>query len=607
MICLKWGSLRMRYRRVFLSAGGIVLAGMLFFLAACGGGSDSIEYIPVSRSDTCSGSGDEVHYVDTSGYVDLTYTLNGLNAKDVYFVLSNTNPYKTMNNPVLGSEFGPAKAVTAPSRSMSAALASAPQARVTTPRHVQEFNANPPLSKRGATGRAMRSVIEVPPPQRDVVIVNSTTETFYDDTGALIPGTVTARYYNTIDSEVTLTIWIADAWWDGTGADATKINPTKLNELVDKFLLTSTGNDIYDWMTNIFGVPWGPHGYSGILIPAETPLCIDIVMYNIDNDSPPVPVSGESRTVGFFYARDNFLRSSGVNGTATSNERVMFYIDAPLFAHENAGSWDIRLGWPAAVISTLAHEFQHMIHFYQKSVLRNSNSEETWINEMASMAAEDLVADKAFVNGPRGVAYNDASAGSSGNTSGRLPLYNYFNDVAVTQWLSEAEMLKCYSINYALGAYLSRNFGGAKFFQDVVQCDRIDYTAIEYALSQSGAGSGLRFADVLQRWGAAVLLSDNISEPAGLQYNTGNWFQSTLDTETYDLGSINLFNYIYNYQTGTQTGPYLYSGAGPIGYASGHLPASNLYYEAAAGATGSRTWSIRMDSGVRLTVVVKQP
>ncbi len=601
----------MRHRSALFAFAGIILAGIAGFLAACGGGggSDTISYTPVSRSNSYSGSGDEVYYVDTNGYVDLTYTLNGLNTKDVYFVLSNTNPYKTMGNPVLNSDFGPTKAVTAPSRSMKAAATAVPDVTITTPRHVQEFNAKPPLSARGATGRAMRSISAVPQPQRAIVSVGATWyDTFgtdcYNDNGAPISGPITARYANTIDG-VRLTVWIPNALW---GSGDLQISQNKLDAFVAKFLVSGQNNDIHDWVTNIFGPPWGtfPSQYNTVLILDTAASDINILLYDIDGDG--FPSSSEGRTVGFFYARDNFSRSSGIQGTATSNQLLMFYIDAPVFSgNASDASWDISDKWPSNVISTLAHEFQHMINFYQKSVLLDANSE-TWVNEMTSMVTEDLVADKALVNGPRGVSYNNASAGNPGNTSGRLPLFNLYNDVAVTQWLNDAEALKSYSINYALGAYLARNFGGAQFFRNVVQCNKGDYTAIDYALSQTG--SGLRFADILQRWGAAVLLSYNTVAPAGLQYNKGDWFTNTLSIE-YNLGSINLYNYkyyyIFNGQNRIQAGPYLYSGTGPIGYYSGYLPASNLYYEAAIGAVGSRTWNIRMDSGVRLTVVVKQP
>ena len=55
-----------------------------------------------------------------------------------------------------------------------------------------------------------------------------------------------------------------------------------------------------------------------------------------------------------------------------------------------------------------------MIHFYQKRVVQDTISE-AWLNEMASEVTEDLIADKMMVSGPRGVAYNDPTAGDSGN------------------------------------------------------------------------------------------------------------------------------------------------------------------------------------------------
>ncbi|MCJ7623747.1 MAG: hypothetical protein MUO76_09610, partial [Anaerolineaceae bacterium] len=54
----------------------------------------------------------------------------------------------------------------------------------------------------------------------------------------------------------------------------------------------------------------------------------------------------------------------------------------------------------------LAHEFQHMIHFYHKAIIANSgiSNSDTWLNEMCSLTTEDFVAGKLGIDGPRGVA-----------------------------------------------------------------------------------------------------------------------------------------------------------------------------------------------------------
>ena len=74
--------------------------------------------------------------------------------------------------------------------------------------------------------------------------------------------------------------------------------------------------------------------------------------------------------------------------------------------------------------------------------------------------ADDLVAGKLGLHGSRGVANDDGSAGEPGNSRGRLPRYNLWNDIQVSTWNG---WLSNYSIAYALGAYLARTYGAELF------------------------------------------------------------------------------------------------------------------------------------------------
>ena len=129
--------------------------------------------------------------------------------------------------------------------------------------------------------------------------------------------------------------------------------------------------------------------------------------------------------------------------------------------------------------------------------------------------AEDLIADKVMIDGPRAVAYEDPTAGEPGNLGSRLPDYNLHNDIQVTTWDG---YLANYSIVYAFGAYLARSYGGAALFGDIVQSDRAGVGAIEAAVRSQGHDQS--FLDLLTNWGAANLLSDNTAAPAPYQYNT---------------------------------------------------------------------------------------
>ena len=286
----------------------------------------------------------------------------------------------------------------------------------------------------------------------------------------------------------------------------------------------------------------------------------------------------------------------------------MFLIDSPLYATPEGATWEVTDRRPSLMISVLAHEFQHMIHFYQKTVLRDAAGE-SWLNEMASEVAQDLVADKLMADGPRGVAYSDPTAGASGIERGRLPIYNLFNDISVTRWRGK---IANYAIAYALGAYLARTYG-AELFQQIVQNDKSGIAAVEAALT--ALNHDVSFGEVLADWGVANLLSDNTAAPSPYRYNPGTWSTSQAGGETYRLGSINLYHYRFDAQgtipecygtdvagRSTQEGPYLHS---PHSFSATAQPPHSNRYASLGRRTGTVQLQVRTPADTRLTVVVK--
>ena len=218
--------------------------------------------------------------------------------------------------------------------------------------------------------------------------------------------------------------------------------------------------------------------------------------------------------VGYFWGRNNFLKTS----QSSSNEKVMFVIDAVMFAAPSGGTWEMTDYWPQKVISALAHEFLHMIYFYQKTVLQFLNDSNSAVNEMLAQCVEDLVANKIQTDGPRGVPYGTATAGLAGNTSGRLPLYNSSNDYTLLDWSSSsAETYINYSKTYALGAYLMRNYGGANLVKSMVQNAYTGVNCIVNAVNTNG-GIGITYENILKNFGAANLLSDRTTMTTGYIY-----------------------------------------------------------------------------------------
>ena len=386
----------------------------------------------------------------------------------------------------------------------------------------------------------------------------------------------------TIYGSKTLNIWVEDDSW------GSYITAEMVTAMGDAFLKTGLDNDIYDWVTTIIGEEWGPHGYSNLIQPDDE---ITIYLTDIYDDA-----STTGGVVGYFWPVHNFTSSDG--GYAYSNERIMFVVDSVLYSissddgYDSNSDWSITDFWPRVVFSTLSHEFQHMIHFYQKTLLRAGEPTETWIDEMCSMLVEDVLADKLGIEGPRGVAAADGSAGSPGNTLGRLPYFNEYLTRSV--YAKDDFVIEDYYVAYALGAYLARNYGGAGFINRVVQSEYTDKEAIVYAVTEYTGDEELSFERLLERWGAAIFLSDKTDAPEGYRYNTGDWLSTAINSADYNLGAINL----YNYDPAPQ---YAESSSGFTSLS----PGSNLYFLAGEDITGSGSWDITVPEDVRLTVILK--
>ena len=543
--------------------------------------ADSITLTPALNS----------YYHITNALDSFNLTLNlGTEAKTVYFAFSNVSNVN-VQLPEVTSESS-SKGFYSDDLTYDKTKEPLPAAHRGSPA-ITEFNSNPPSfgkhSDRAITKKALSDS-------------EGDTKTFYDwvnDDIVSIPATcakvVTA---DTEYGEKELSIWVADEYWNGSSTP--KVTQDMVDAMADKFLKTGLENDIYDWVTAIFGEEWGTHSQQKLIPENDN---ITILLYDIGNDYDP----DKGGIVGYFWAKDNYFSDAGSGSITSSNERIMFYIDAPFYATVNPdeGSWDINDFWPQEIISTLAHEFHHMIHFYQKAVLRTGTSGGVaWLQELLSMATEDLLADKLQVTGPRGVDPSDGSAGSLEIIKGRLPLYNLFNDTPLLYWpgYNSQEVLKYYSVNYAFGAYLGRNYGGAKLMGDIVKNPYVDFDAITEALDQNGYT--LDISDLMTRWAAANFLSDSTDLDEGYQYNTGDWFESESGGITYNLGSINLFNYTYT--DAGQTGPWFYTQS-PVAdqYYTAHPAYSNLYLLAADSAAGTKSWDITVGTDVIVTVIVK--
>jgi len=386
----------------------------------------------------------------------------------------------------------------------------------------------------------------------------------------------------------TLKIWVDQKSFGSQCTKAKCITQEMVDALADAFLKPGEDNDIYDWDTTIYGEEWGEAAHNKYANVIEASNEINILLTDIDNDN-----NTQGGTIGYFYAKDNYTHET-ISG---SNERIMFYIDSVMFANDEGGyaGWDIRDRFPSETLSTLAHEFQHMIHFYQKTVLlADGNPTDTWIDEMLAETTEDIVATRIGIDGPRGVDPDDGSAGMPGNDRGRYPGFNQAGSaLSLTNW---GYSIADYTKVSAFGTFLIRNYGGAKLLHDIMHNTYTDRQAVLDAIHKYPNAEYKTFDVLLREWGTAVLLSNQTTLPISLpRYNTGDFTETYYHGSTFKMGSINFFNYTPK--------PYIYTGSGTV---NNFAPMSNLYYAIGEDISNDHNLSLDLKSGTTATLVIKK-
>jgi len=522
----------------------------------------------------------KVQHVPYSG--SFTYTVDpGASPHDVYFVF--TNPSLTQNASQTPSVANVSitvngSSVPAPASQPLPSFNSAPQSLTD---RIAEFNRNP-LANLSQSSITSPSANTVSPAGSDTV---GATGSFWaanpNGTNTLVSVNATCQAHVPVtfaDGRTrTLSIWV-DSAYPG------EVTAAMVTALANRFLQSpETLNDIYHWDTSVVGEPWGPQNDPNFITwDSNNTVTILLTHLNASYSGPVI--------VGYFWAKDNFTATA----LPGSNERIMFYIDSKLYSSLNPPEtgWAPTNYWPKIVFSTLAHEFQHMIQFYQKQVVLGATvGTDTWINEMCSMLMEDLVADKLGVEGPRGVSTPDA--GSPGNTLGRIPSFNASSNASLAVAGSGFGLTQ-YSVTYAFGSWLIRNYGGPDLLKRIVQCPQTDSSAVVNAAS-AYSGRTESMERLLERWSASVLLSDTTTAPPGYRYNTGGWTSFTVGAQGFNLGSIDIFNYSPTLTTYGSTAaipaPPYYS--------------SNVYFLAASKLSAPQTFSLSLPAGTDMSVVLK--
>ncbi|HIO97257.1 MAG TPA: hypothetical protein EYG71_04950, partial [Leucothrix sp.] len=327
---------------------------------------------------------------------------------------------------------------------------------------------------------------------------------------------------------------------------------------------------------------WGFQNSNSSFIPETNEM--SILLTDIDNDNQP-----NGGVIGFFYAKDNYNKAA----IAGSNEKIMFYIDSIMYANDGGGDT-----WQKAVYATLAHEFTHMIEFYQKE-----SQSAVWLAEMTAEATEYITSNSVQHNSPRGLPYNEGSAGSPKNIYDRYPDYNKYNNtlsLTPNRFLGRPEE---YSQASAFGAFLVNNYGGPTVLHNIMHSAETSEQAIVDAVRATTGKNDITFGNILRDWGVAVLLSDKVinSTSDAPRYNTGDFSTTSYNGVDYNIGSINFFNYVkgHNPQNNIDTGPTIDTSIKTV------MPHGNFFYRVGENLTGEVTINLNVTDNIEATLIAK--
>ncbi|MCR4790611.1 MAG: fibronectin type III domain-containing protein [Treponemataceae bacterium] len=334
------------------------------------------------------------------------------------------------------------------------------------------------------------------------------------------------------------------------------VNLSQVQAIADLF------DSIYEAETNLFGLAYKDldstslESISSNYVNPSTK--INILIFDIDEDYSALQTSG---TLGYFWSKDMYLDSvAKANLSCRSNECEIFYIDCHFLD-----------GYEEYIYSTLAHEFQHMLNYVNKTMI-NGLTYSSWYTEMLSMLCEDILHE--YING------SDESYGPKS----RLRYLNAgYYILGLESWNDSTYNAYAYSNAYGFGAWLLRNYGGAQLLHEIATNSYTDLNSVCKALisleQMTGSNSDI-ITELLKQYSRALCYPELTSS----QYQTYTsesdstnglkpFCSNAYESQTY-TGSVGSYKYSL---TPIQLSDYSYYSDGTY-YAGPRYLSSSKYY-----------------------------
>lgn len=266
----------------------------------------------------------------------------------------------------------------------------------------------------------------------------------------------------------------------------------------------------YVKVTSIFGSNVMYGGNVAITTTSETKL--EVLVYDINTDATHTTNGG---TFGFFWSKD-FIQNSYL----TQLKKAQYSNECQLI---NIDSYFLK-NCQDKTLSTLIHEFQHLLNFINKDV-----NYSTWYTEMLSMSSEDIFLTKLGLENKDG-PMNRLTSGYFGKP------YQGFGNWGIGD--GNDAVYYSYANAYAFGAFLMRNYGGVELIHKIATNEQSDTESIINAIHEMGPEyQNETFESVFFKF-AMTFIYTNSNEVNSLNKQVNQTFNSV----SYTLNSINLDN-----------------------------------------------------------------
>lgn len=284
------------------------------------------------------------------------------------------------------------------------------------------------------------------------------------------------------------------------------------------FLAERFANSVHPIESAVISEPWGPvHAdwRNGVIDSASKDVHLVLAQLN-------QPASAFKGLLGYVFPANAMLKSMAQSAVcqqpgedcsaiANSNEALVTFInvDTLVAKDANASAWTAQSAGASLALSTLAHEYQHILYSYNKLYRRSLGTpvSSTWEDELAAQTMGYLVSADTY-GGGRGDssdAHPDLRSGGD---------FSRFLSQPACDMKAWSSRFSCYPKALAAGMLMLHQYG-AGVMKPWVTGPNTGERALNDGLAAVGGGN---YGSLMQRLSSSLALAGNSPWPKGFGF-----------------------------------------------------------------------------------------